>query len=62
MQTPDSRQSTGEISYCFGSAKFGQTMDLKETEGDEVEISYQCRANLVGKLVIEGKTKSVVKN
>jgi carbon monoxide dehydrogenase subunit G len=43
-------------------------MDLKETEGDEVEISYQCRANLVGKLAMFGdrilmvKAKKVVKN
>jgi carbon monoxide dehydrogenase subunit G len=36
-------------------------MDLKETEGDEVEISYQCRANLVRKLAMFGDRILMVK-
>jgi carbon monoxide dehydrogenase subunit G len=38
------------------------TIDLKENEGGEVEISYRCNANIVGKLAMFGdrilKTKA----
>jgi carbon monoxide dehydrogenase subunit G len=30
------------------------TIDFKENEGGEVEISYQCNANIVGKLAMFG--------
>jgi carbon monoxide dehydrogenase subunit G len=30
------------------------TIDLREMEGDDVEISYKCNANIVGKLAMFG--------
>jgi carbon monoxide dehydrogenase subunit G len=30
------------------------SIDLKETDGDEVEVSYRCNATIVGKLAMFG--------
>jgi hypothetical protein len=46
----------GEGEDIGKAGRFAQrtTIDLKEKEGDEVEISYKCNANIVGKLAMFG--------
>jgi len=47
-------EGTGEDIGKAGHFTQKTRIDLKETEGGEVEISYQCHANIVGKLAMFG--------
>ena len=56
VDPPNHVEMEGEGEDIGKAGRFTQktTIDLKESEGDEVEISYQCKANIVGKLAMFG--------
>ena len=64
LDPPNHVEMEGEGEDIGKAGRFTQktSIDLKEIEGDEVEISYQCNANIVGKLAMFGdrilKTKA----
>jgi carbon monoxide dehydrogenase subunit G len=64
IEPPNHVEMEGEGEDISKAGRFTQrtTIDLKENEGGEVEISYQCNANIVGKLAMFGdrilKTKA----
>lgn len=63
LDPPNHVVMEGEGEDIGKAGRFTQrtNIDLKETDGDEVEISYQCRANLVGKLAMFGDRILMVK-
>ena len=63
VDPPNHVEMEGEGEDIGKAGRFTQktTIDLKETEGDEVEISYQCKANIVGKLSMFGDRILMVK-
>ena len=63
LDPPNHVVMEGEGEDIGKAGRFTQrtNIDLKETEGEEVEISYQCRANLVGKLAMFGDRILMVK-
>ena len=56
LEPPNHVEMEGEGEDIGKAGRFTQktTIDLKENEGSEVEISYQCSANIVGKLAMFG--------
>jgi carbon monoxide dehydrogenase subunit G len=64
IEPPNHVEMEGEGEDIGKAGRFTQrtTIDLKENEGGEVEISYRCNANIVGKLAMFGdrilKTKA----
>jgi carbon monoxide dehydrogenase subunit G len=64
IEPPNHVEMEGEGEDIGKAGRFTQktTVDLVEQQGDEVEISYQCNANIVGKLAMFGdrilKTKA----
>jgi len=64
IEPPNHVEMEGEGEDIGKAGRFTQrtTIDLIERQGDEVEISYQCTANIVGKLAMFGdrimKTKA----
>ena len=64
IEPPNHVEMEGEGEDIGKAGRFTQrtTIDLIEQQGDEVEISYQCNANIVGKLAMFGdrilKTKA----
>jgi carbon monoxide dehydrogenase subunit G len=56
IEPPNHVEMEGEGEDISKAGRFTQktTIDLKEKEGDEVEISYRCSANIVGKLAMFG--------
>jgi hypothetical protein len=56
VEAPHHVEMEGEGEDIGKAGRFNQktNIDLKEQEGDEVEISYQCNANIVGKLAMFG--------
>ena len=64
IELPNHVEMEGEGEDIGKAGRFTQrtTIDLIERQGDEVEISYQCTANIVGKLAMFGdrimKTKA----
>ncbi|MGB2908845.1 MAG: carbon monoxide dehydrogenase subunit G [Candidatus Aminicenantaceae bacterium] len=63
MDPPNHVEMEGEGEDIGKAGRFTQrtTIDLKENEEDEVEISYQCKANIVGKLAMFGDRILMVK-
>ena len=63
VDPPNHVEMEGEGEDIGKAGRFTQktTIDLKEREGDEVEISYQCKANIVGKLSMFGDRILMVK-
>ena len=63
MNPPNRVVMEGEGEDIGKAGRFTQktSIDLKETEGNEVEIAYQCRANIVGKLAMFGDRILMVK-
>ena len=63
LDPPNHVVMEGEGEDIGKAGRFTQrtNIDLKETEGEEVEISYQCKANLVGKLSMFGDRILMVK-
>jgi carbon monoxide dehydrogenase subunit G len=63
VDPPNHVEMEGEGEDIGKAGRFTQrtTIDLKETEGDEVEISYKCKANIVGKLAMFGDRILMVK-
>ena len=63
LDPPNHVVMEGEGEDIGKAGRFTQrtNIDLKETDGEEVEISYQCRANLVGKLAMFGDRILMVK-
>jgi len=63
LDPPNHVVMEGEGEDIGKAGRFTQrtNIDLKEAEGEEVEISYQCRANLVGKLAMFGDRILMVK-
>jgi len=63
LDPPNHVEMEGEGEDIGKAGRFTQrtTIDLKKTEGDEVEISYQCKANIVGKLSMFGDRILMVK-
>jgi carbon monoxide dehydrogenase subunit G len=63
LDPPNHVEMEGEGEDIGKAGRFTQktTIDLKETGGDEVEISYQCKANIVGKLAMFGDRILMVK-
>lgn len=64
LDPPNHVEMEGEGEDIGKAGRFTQktSIDLKENEGGEVEISYRCNANIVGKLAMFGdrilKTKA----
>ncbi len=64
IEPPNHVEMEGEGEDIGKAGRFTQrtSIDMKEIEGGEVEISYQCNANIVGKLAMFGdrilKTKA----
>jgi hypothetical protein len=64
LDPPNHVEMEGEGEDIGKAGRFTQrtSIDMKEIEGGEVEISYQCNANIVGKLAMFGdrilKTKA----
>jgi len=64
IEPPIHVEMEGEGEDIGKAGRFTQktSIDLKENEGGEVEIAYQCNANIVGKLAMFGdrilKTKA----
>jgi carbon monoxide dehydrogenase subunit G len=64
IEPPNHVEMEGEGEDIGKAGRFTQrtSIDLKENEGGEVEIAYQCNANIVGKLAMFGdrilKTKA----
>lgn len=56
LEPPNHVEMEGEGEDIGKAGRFTQktSIDLKENEGGEVEISYRCRANIVGKLAMFG--------
>lgn len=56
LEPPNHAEMEGEGEDIGKAGRFTQktSIDLKENEGGEVEISYRCRANIVGKLAMFG--------
>jgi carbon monoxide dehydrogenase subunit G len=56
IEPPNHVEMEGEGEDIGKAGRFTQktTIELKEKEGEEVEISYQCNANIVGKLSMFG--------
>ncbi|UCE41516.1 MAG: carbon monoxide dehydrogenase subunit G [Candidatus Aminicenantes bacterium] len=56
IEPPNHVEMEGEGEDISKAGRFTQrtTIDLREKEGGEVEISYQCNANIVGKLAMFG--------
>ena len=56
IQPPTHVEMEGEGEDIGKAGRFTQrtAIDLIETQGGEVEISYQCNANIVGKLAMFG--------
>jgi len=56
VEAPHHVEMEGEGEDIGKAGRFTQktNIDLKEQEGGEVEISYQCNANIVGKLAMFG--------
>jgi carbon monoxide dehydrogenase subunit G len=56
IEPPNHVEMEGEGEDIGKAGRFTQrtTIDLIETQKDEVEISYQCNANIVGKLAMFG--------
>ena len=56
MEPPTHVELEGEGEDIGKAGRFTQrtTIDLKEIEQEEVEISYTCNANIVGKLAMFG--------
>lgn len=56
LDPPNHVEMEGEGEDIGKAGRFTQktSIDLKENEGGEVEISYQCSANIVGKLAMFG--------
>jgi carbon monoxide dehydrogenase subunit G len=56
VEPPNHVAMEGEGEDIGKAGRFTQktTIDLKERQGDEVEISYRCNANIVGKLAMFG--------
>jgi carbon monoxide dehydrogenase subunit G len=67
IEAPTHIEMQGEGEDIGKAGRFSQrtSIDLKETEGNQVELSYRCDANIVGKLAMFGdrimraKAKSV---
>ena len=57
IEPPNHVEMEGEGEDIGKAGRFTQktTIDLIEQQGDEVEISYQCNANIVGKLAMFGE-------
>ena len=64
LDPPNHVEMEGEGEDIGKAGRFTQrtSIDMKEIDGGEVEISYQCNANIVGKLAMFGdrilKTKA----
>lgn len=56
LEPPNHVEMEGEGEDIGKAGRFTQktAIDLKEMEGGEVEISYRCNANIVGKLAMFG--------
>jgi len=56
IESPNHVEMDGEGEDIGKAGRFTQrtAIDLKEIEGGEVEISYKCNANIVGKLSMFG--------
>jgi len=56
IEPPNHVEMEGEGEDIGKAGRFTQrtTIDFKKNEGGEVEISYQCNANIVGKLAMFG--------
>ena len=56
IQSPTHIEMRGEGEDIGKAGRFSQktVIDLKEIEGEQVEISYRCDANIVGKLAMFG--------
>ena len=56
LEPPNHVEMEGEGEDIGKAGRFTQktTIDLKQNEGSEVEISYRCTANIVGKLAMFG--------
>jgi carbon monoxide dehydrogenase subunit G len=56
IEPPNHVEMEGEGEDIGKAGRFTQrtSIDMKEIEGSEVEISYQCNANIVGKLAMFG--------
>ncbi len=56
LEPPNHVEMEGEGEDIGKAGRFTQktSIDLKENERGEVEISYRCRANIVGKLAMFG--------
>ena len=56
VESPHHVEMEGEGEDIGKAGRFTQktTIDLVETQGGEVEISYRCNANIVGKLAMFG--------
>ena len=56
LDPPNHVEMEGEGEDIGKAGRFTQktNIDLKENEGGEVEISYRCNANIVGKLAMFG--------
>ena len=56
IESPNHVEMEGEGEDIGKAGRFTQrtSIDMKEIEGGEVEISYQCNANIVGKLAMFG--------
>ncbi len=56
VESPTHLEMEGEGEDIGKAGRFVQrtSIDLKETEGSEVEVSYTCHANIVGKLAMFG--------
>ena len=56
LEPPNHAEMEGEGEDIGKAGRFTQktTIDLKENDAGEVEISYRCRANIVGKLAMFG--------
>ncbi|MFB0520344.1 MAG: CoxG family protein [Desulfatiglandales bacterium] len=56
VESPTHMEMEGEGEDVGKAGRFVQrtSIDLKETEGGEVEVSYRCNANIVGKLAMFG--------
>jgi len=56
LEPPNHAEMEGEGEDIGKAGRFTQktSIDLKENDAGEVEISYKCRANIVGKLAMFG--------
>jgi carbon monoxide dehydrogenase subunit G len=69
IESPALLEMEGEGEDIGKAGRFVQrtTIDIKELDGGEVEVSYRCKANIVGKLamfgdrILKAKAKKVEK-